>query len=194
MRPNRHRILWLVAVISLLVVSRWAHAEQPVEAHPLQKYPLRLRMRGGVGFAQRARTTNNNITLSTLGGLQLVLPANRTQGYGLEVDYLQLTTRQERRFISLGLSLEQQLFGWLVSGISFRGAFALEGGRDIPFGITTRLAWRSKGGQRFKPMVALRNDWIFGERIHAATSLELGLEYRLDAFIRDLASENSDKQ
>ena len=152
-------------------------ADQAQELHPIFVHPIRLRLHGGVGAAQRAKT-GDGFSLAVLGGAQLMLPANKNQGYGIEVSYIQTDARNARRYVATGLFVENRLFGWFLMSLGFGAYVPLQEPRPIPVGISTKLGWNPDLHPVINPFVVFRADWIFDDRFQGVLSADGGLEFK----------------
>ncbi len=142
--------------------------------HPLLRYPKRLRVHGSLGLAQRAKS-GDALSLGTSAGVQLMLPANAMQSYGIGIDYVQTAARNARRYMAAGLFAENRLFGWFLTSIGAVAYVPLAETRPVPFGISTKLGWAPDLYDVINPFVIFRSDWIFGKRIQGMTSVDIGL-------------------
>ena len=183
----RNASVFAALLLSSLLPHRYAEAEAletaaAPEAEPddelaaIFRYPKILRIHGGIGFAQRARP-EDGISLSAVGGVQLMLPANATQSFGVEVDYLQTDARNQRRYIATILFVENRMFGWFLMSIGLGAYVPLEGRRPTPVGISTKLGWAPNYHKVVNPFVLLRADWIFHDRIVGSLKADTGIAF-----------------
>lgn len=167
---NRH------ATADELETTENAAPEPDDELAAIFRYPKILRIHGGVGFAQRAKT-DDGLSLSAVGGVQLMLPANATQSFGVEVDYLQTDARNQRRYIATILFVENRMFGWFLMSIGLGAYVPLEGRRPTPVGISTKLGWAPNYHKVVNPFVLLRADWVFHDRIVGSLKVDTGIAF-----------------
>ena len=144
------------------------------ERPPIAVYPIYLRLHGGVGLAQRARD-GDQLGVAALGGVQLMLPANATQSYGIEVDYVQTDARRARRYVMVGLFVENRMFGWFLMSLGLAGYISVDDPRPIPFGISTKLGWAPNLHPVINPFIVFRTDTIFSDRFQGVLSADGGL-------------------
>lgn len=144
------------------------------ELHPIFRYPLRLRIHGGVGFASRA-APGDQIALAVVGGIQLMLPANENQSFGVGVAYLQTDARAERRYITPALFVENRMFGWFLMSLGVGAYVPLTEPRPTRVGISTKLGYAPDLGRVINPFVVLRSDWIFDDRIVGSLTVDAGM-------------------
>ncbi|MEM8607156.1 MAG: hypothetical protein AAGF92_08625 [Myxococcota bacterium] len=157
------------------VVDVDVEVEEPdAELHPIFRYPLRLRIHGGVGFASRA-APGSKISLAVVGGLQLMLPANENQSFGVGVAYLQTDSRAERRYITPGLFVENRMFGWFLMSLGVGAYVPLTEPRPTRVGISTKLGYSPTLERVINPFVVLRSDWIFDDRIVGSLTVDAGM-------------------
>lgn len=148
--------------------------ESDEDLHPIYRYPLRLRIHGGVGFASRA-APGDKVSLAVVGGIQLMLPANETQSFGVGVAYLQTDARAERRYITPGLFVENRLFGWFLMSLGVGAYVPLTEPRPTRVGISTKLGYAPDLRRVINPFVVLRSDWIFDDRIVGSLTVDAGM-------------------
>ncbi|MEM7434017.1 MAG: hypothetical protein AAF436_02615 [Myxococcota bacterium] len=148
------------------------------ELAPIFVYPLRLRIHGGVGFASRAKP-GDGVSLAAVAGVQLMLPANATQSFGVDVAYLQTDARPERRYITPGLFVENRLFGWFLMSLGVGAYVPLVDPRPTRVGISTKLGWAPDFGGAVQPFVVARSDWIFDDRIVGSLTVDAGVSFHL---------------
>ena len=147
------------------------------ELAPIFRYPLLLRVHGGIGFAQRARQ-QDGISLAAMGGVQLMLAANENQSFGVEIDFIQADARPERRYVAAGLLVENRI-DWFLLGIGSMAYVPLAEPRPTPVGITTKLGWVPSYHRVVNPFIVLRADWIFDDRIVGILSANAGIQLSL---------------
>ncbi|NNE17795.1 MAG: hypothetical protein HKN10_04875 [Myxococcales bacterium] len=152
--------------------------EPEKELAPIFRYPMILRVHGGVGFAQRARP-QDGISPAYMGGVQLMLPANATQSFGIEIDFIQADARATRRYVAVGLFVENRLFESFLLGIGLMAYAPLEKPRPTPVGISTKLGWVPQYHRIINPFILLRADWIFHDRIVGILSGNFGISLNL---------------
>lgn len=183
------RVHFLVAVLLLAASPAAAQDEGPPPAEapaaepekelaPIFRYPLLLRVHGGVGLAQRARPTDG-VSPAFVGGVQLMLPANENQSFGVEIDFLQADARPERRYVAAGLFVENRLFGGFLLGIGLMAYVPVQEPRPTPIGISTKLGWAPQRHPVVNPFAVLRADWIFDDRIIGVLSADVGISFSL---------------
>ncbi len=107
-------------------------------------------------------------------GFRLLLNSGKNQRYGLDVTYFE---SKDDKFVSVGIVLEQILFGWLNSSIGTIGYFDYGKDNDKLFGITSNLGWEPDNHIPIKPFVTWRNDIIFGSKIENVNSLSIGFDF-----------------
>ena len=152
--------------------------EKKKELAPIFRYPLFLRLHGGVGLAQRAQQ-QDGVSFAALGGLQLMLPANANQSFGVEIDFIQADARRARRYVAAGLFVENRLFDWFLLSIGLMAYVPLESPRPTPVGISTKLGWAPQYHRIVNPFAVIRADWIFHDRIVGILSADLGISLSL---------------
>ena len=106
-------------------------------------------------------------------GFRLLLNSGKNQRYGLDVTYFK---SKDDEFVSVGIVLEQVLFGWLNSSIGTIGYFDYGKDNDKLFGITSNLGWEPDNHILIKPFVTWRNNIIFGSKIENVNSISIGLD------------------
>lgn len=106
-------------------------------------------------------------------GFRLLLNSGKNQRYGLDVTYFE---SKDNKFVSIGIVLEQILFGWLNSSIGTIGYFDYGKDNDKLFGITSNLGWEPDNHIPIKPFVTWRNDIIFGSKIENVNFLSIGFD------------------
>ena len=106
-------------------------------------------------------------------GFRLLLNSGEDQRYGLDVTYFQ---NKDDKFVTIGIVLEQVLFGWLNSSIGTIGYLDYGEDNDKLFGITSNLGWEPDNHIPIKPFVTWRNDIIFGKKIENVNSLSIGFD------------------
>lgn len=176
---------WLAAVPQARAHEAAAQAEpanvEPVDELPaIFRFPIILRLHGGVGFAQRARLEGDRLSLAAVGGAQLMLPANATQSFGVEVSYLQTDARSERRYLASILFVEARLFGSFLLSIGL-GAYVplVATPRPTPIGISTKLGWAPRLHPLVNPFIVVRTDTVFDDRIVGSLVADFGLAFSL---------------
>jgi len=107
-------------------------------------------------------------------GFRLLLNSGKNQRYGLGVTYFK---SKDDKFVSVGIVLEQILFGWLNSSIGTIGYFDYGKDNDKLFGITSNLGWEPENHIPIKPFVTWRNDIIFGSNIENVNSISIGFDF-----------------
>lgn len=147
------------------------------ERPPIFLYPIYLRLHGGIGLAQRARD-GDQLGVAAIGGVQLMLPANARQSFGIEVDYVQTDARQERRYIMVGLFVENRMFGWFLMSLGLAGFISVDDPRPIPWGISTKLGWAPDLHPVINPFVVFRTDTIFADRFQGILSANGGISLK----------------
>ncbi len=107
-------------------------------------------------------------------GFRLLLNSGANQRYGLDVTYFQ---SKEDKFVSVGIVLEQVLFGWLNSSIGTIGYLDYGEDNEALIGITSNLGWEPDNHIPIKPFVTWRNDIIFGKKTENVNSLSFGFDF-----------------
>ena len=107
-------------------------------------------------------------------GFRLLLNSGNNQRYGLDVTYFK---SKDDEFVSVGIVLEQILFGWFNSSIGTIGYFDYGKDNDKLFGITSNLGWEPDNHIPIKPFVTWRNDIIFGSKIENVNSISIGFDF-----------------
>ena len=168
------------SVVDPAAAVEHASADPPRETPAIFRYPILLRVHGGVGVAQRAREQGDRVALSLLGGAQLMLPANASQSFGVEVSYVQTDARSERRYLASILFVEARLFGGFLLSIGL-GAYVplVAEPRPTPVGISTKLGWAPRFHPRVNPFAVIRTDTVFDDRIVGSIAADFGLSFSL---------------
>ena len=107
-------------------------------------------------------------------GVRLLLKSGENQRYGLDVTYFQ---SKDDKFVSVGIVLEQVLFGWLNSSIGTIGYIDYGTHDETLFGIISNLGWEPDNHIPFHPFITWRNDIIFGKTIKNVNSLSIGFDF-----------------
>ena len=137
---------------------------------------LELRPHAGVGSL--ANLGSSSSAGYWHAGGRVLLTANQVQSYGIEVTHL---GSKDRDFLTVGVVLEQKLWGWFLMGIGTVGYVKTGGsGRTdgSPFGVVSNLGWEPSWG-RLSPFVSYRAEWIFADSVLLGSSLSAGATLQL---------------
>jgi hypothetical protein len=91
-------------------------------------------------------------------GLRILLPADDTKSYGLELSRFDIDTDQ---FNAIGIILEKRIHEWLNLSIGTIGYFNYGENSDHVIGLSTGMAWEPKNQTPFRPFISFRNDTVF---------------------------------
>ena len=127
-------------IIALLVIQSTLFAEVLVE-HSI----LKIRPHFGYGTEE-----------SEHYGLRALLNSSDTQAYGLELTKFKT---KDDDFSTIGMVLEQRLWGWFNMSIGTVGYFDYQNENTV--GLVSNLGWEPDNHIPFKPFVTYRNDTIF---------------------------------
>ena len=102
-------------------------------------------------------------------GLRVLLNSSDTQAYGLEFTKFQT---KDDDFTTMGIVLEQRLWGWFSMSIGTVGYFDYQDENVV--GLVSNLGWEPDNHIPFKPFITYRGDVIFGkaktETIHSISA------------------------
>ncbi len=107
-------------------------------------------------------------------GLRILLAASDIRSYGLEISQFE---QANHNFKSVGIVLEQKLYGWFNMSIGTVGYFGFH--NSNPVGLLTGLAWEPGDYGRVQPYISYRTDIVFADTTAIAQSLSLGLRFEL---------------
>ena len=107
-------------------------------------------------------------------GFRLLLNSGENQRYGLDITYFQ---SKDDKFVSVGIVLEQVLFGWFNSSIGTIGYLDYGEDDEACIGITSNLGWEPDNHIPIHPFVTWRNDIIFGKKTENVNSLSIGFDF-----------------
>lgn len=127
---------------------------------------LLIRPTGGYGFI--------GDQLFFHAGARILLQTGENQRYGLDVTYFD---RKGDKFFSVGIVLEQILWGWFNSSIGTIGYFHYGKDNESVFGITSNLGWEPDNHIPIHPFITWRNDIIFGKNIENVNSISAGFDF-----------------
>ncbi|MEL6195729.1 MAG: hypothetical protein AAFP04_02270 [Myxococcota bacterium] len=173
----------LLAILASFATNSAFAAESELEERvedegpPIFQHPWLLRTYGGYGLAANAPTREDS-GQGFVGGVQLMLPANASQSYGVEGAFLQLDDDEDSRFVVAGLFVENRALGWLLTSIGGAGYFPAGDERPVAFGISTKIGWAPNYGI-VSPFVYFKSDFIFAEETRRFTGLATGLAFAL---------------
>jgi len=91
-------------------------------------------------------------------GLRVLLNSSDTQAYGLELTKFQT---KDDDFSTIGIVLEQRLWGWFNMSIGTVGYFNYKDENVV--GLVSNLGWEPDNHIPFKPFITYRGDVIFGK-------------------------------
>ncbi|MEO1483608.1 MAG: hypothetical protein AAFU77_15980 [Myxococcota bacterium] len=170
---------WTGLVAFAAEAAETGHSQQNMEAAgpPIFQHPWLLRSYGAYGLGANA-PTRDGTGQSFVGGVQLMLPANSTQSYGIEGAFLQLDDEEDSRFVVAGLFVENRAFGWLLGSIGGAGYFPTGDERPVAFGISTKVGWAPDYGV-VSPFICFKSDFIFADETRRFTGLATGLTIAL---------------
>ncbi|TSA26331.1 linear amide C-N hydrolase [bacterium] len=107
-------------------------------------------------------------------GVRLLLDSGENKRYGIDLTYFQ---SKSDKFVSIGIVLEQVLFGWFNSSIGTIGYLDYGEDNEALIGITSNLGWEPDNHIPIKPFVTWRNDIIFGSKIENVNSISIGFDF-----------------
>ncbi|MBN2016934.1 MAG: linear amide C-N hydrolase [Candidatus Cloacimonetes bacterium] len=125
-----------------------------------------IRPTGGFGFIGNQQFFH--------AGARILLQTGESQRYGLDVTYFD---RKGDTFFSLGIVLEQILWGWFNSSIGTIGYFHYGEDNESVVGITSNLGWEPDNHIPIHPFVTWRNDIIFGKKVENVNSISAGVDF-----------------
>ena len=111
--------------------------------------------------------------ISHYGG-RILLGAGEYRKYGLEITKFKNSTNN---FTSIGIVLEQRLFGWFNMSIGTVGYFDYGKSDENIIGLTTNLGWEPDNHIPFKPFITYRNDVIFDGNTKVIHSISIGFDF-----------------
>lgn len=134
----------------------------------------------GSGYA----SNSNNEGYGTHFGARILLSANATQRFGLEVSQLDLfsleSQQPSKRFTAIGIVVEQTLWDWFLMSIGTLGYIEHGDNKNRPFGLRTNLGWEGTLiNHSIRPFVVYRMDTIFDRSTTRINSLSIGLRWTL---------------
>lgn len=132
-----------------------------------------IRPHAGFGYLKTLKT-NYGGSVSHVGG-RLLLSANGSRKYGLEVTYFHLENKDKH--ISAGIILENKNWKWFNMSIGTVGFFHYGDTSDNPVGLTTNLGWEPEKFKGLKPFITYRTDIIFHNPTSITQSLSIGLSW-----------------
>jgi len=105
-------------------------------------------------------------------GLRVLLNSSDTQAYGLELTKFQT---KDDDFSTIGIVLEQRLWGWFNMSIGTVGYFDYKSENVV--GLVSNLGWEPDNHIPFKPFVTYRGDMIFGkDKTDTIHSISIGFK------------------
>lgn len=137
--------------------------------YPKSRAPIVFRLHSGYGFLEGKG-------ISHYGG-RILLSAGDNKKYGLEITAF---NSKDKKFVSVGIILEQRLLGWFNMSIGTIGYFNFSNNsNNVGAGLTTNLGWEPDNHIPFKPFVSYRNDvMIFSNYIiNVIHSLSVGFAF-----------------
>ena len=158
---KNNRAIWIVLLI-LTFLPSIVSAESSLVFRP----------QVGYGYMDSSDSSNKG-NISHVG-LRVLLSAGGIRKYGLEATKFRLN--DGKSFSSLGIVLEQRLWGSLNSSIGTVGYFNYGVDSRNPVGLMTNLGWEPSGYENFKPFITYRNDIIFAEHTDIAHSVSIGIK------------------
>jgi len=132
-----------------------------------------FRPQAGFGYLKTPGTKYSG-SVFHVGG-RLLLSADGSRKYGLEVTYFQLENKDNHTCI--GIILENKNWKWFNMSIGTVGFFQYGATSDNPVGLTTNLGWEPEQFKQIKPFITYRTDIIFHDRTVITQSLSLGLSW-----------------
>jgi len=111
-------------------------------------------------------------------GARILLPAGDNKAYGIEFSSFN-TEKTNNDFFSVGIIIEQKLFGWFNMSIGTIGYFNYGITSDNLIGLTTNLGWEPNTEKLISPFVTYRSDFIFSDKINLLNALNIGLNINL---------------
>lgn len=134
--------------------------------YPESRDPIVFRPHFGYGFLEGKGIFH-------YGG-RILLSAGDNKKYGLEITDFD---GKDKKFVSVGIILEQVLLGWFNMSIGTIGYFNFSNNSNNIAGLTTSLGWEPDNHIPFKPFVSYRNDVIFSNYINMIHSLSVGFAF-----------------
>jgi len=107
-------------------------------------------------------------------GGRILLAADNVHSYGLEFTQFNYSSNS---FSSLGIVLEQKLFGWFNSSIGTVGYFNYGQNNNNLIGLTSNLGWEPDNSIPFKPFITYRQDIIFDKKTEVIHSISFGFTF-----------------
>lgn len=160
-------LLSIFVSISLLVVD--AQAAKKISSTK-SKSILSIRPHFGVGTDDSKH----------FGG-RILLKSGKKQAYGLEFTRFEIedesNSTEKIKFNTIGIVLEQKLFGWFNMSIGTVGYFDYGPDEQNVVGLVSNLGWEPSYTGWFKPFVTFRNDLIFDtDETKSISSISLGMK------------------
>ena len=152
-------VLWVI----LIALPNMANAGSPLVVRP----------QIGYGYIDTSYSSNQGSVQHF--GLRMLLSAGEIKKYGLEATQFQL--KHGKRFSSIGIVIEQRLWGWFHMSIGTVGYFNYDMTTKNPVGLMSNLGWEPVAYKGFKPFVTYRNDLIFAEPRAVVQSLSIGFSF-----------------
>jgi len=133
---------------------------------------LSIRMHTGMGVSRSAHSSYTGTAYHV--GARFLLHAGNNKSYGIETSWFNLADVGD--IVVAGFVLENKVRKWFHMSIGTIGYFDFADKSDNPVGLTTNLGWEPKG-KMFKPLIALRNDFVFYDKIVIIQSISLALKW-----------------
>jgi len=134
---------------------------------------LIVRPQAGYGYFNSS-VSNNNGRIDHVG-TRILLKVGEIRRYGLEISRLNM--EEGRDFTSLGIVLEQRLWGWFNMSVGTVGYFDYGVGSENPVGLMTNLGWEPSWNNPIQPFITYRNDTIFSSKMDTLHALSIGLTF-----------------
>ncbi len=152
-----------VLLIMLVALTNMANADSPLVVRP----------QTGYGYIDSSHPSSQGRVQHF--GLRMLLSAGEIKKYGVEATRFQL--KNGKHFSSIGIVIEQRLWGWFHMSIGTVGYFNYDTTIKNPAGLMSNLGWEPVAYKNFKPFVTYRNDLIFAEPRAVVHSLSIGFSF-----------------
>jgi len=131
-----------------------------------------IRTHTGIGVSRSANSSYTGTAYHV--GARFLLHAGNNKSYGIETSWFNLIDAGD--IVVAGFVLENKVRNWFHMSIGTIGYFNFADKADNPVGLTTNLGWEPKG-KKLKPLIVLRNDFVFYDRIVIIQSISLAVKW-----------------
>lgn len=131
-----------------------------------------IRAHTGIGVSRSANSSYSGTAYHV--GARFLLHASNNKNYGIETSWFNLVDAGD--IVVAGIVLENKVRNWFHMSIGTIGYFNFSDKADNPVGLTTNLGWEPED-MKFKPLIVLRNDFVFYDKIVIIQSISLGLSW-----------------